>query len=154
MDPRPTCATSTRFMLELNWRNWNELNWRLTDWVLWNKMQQVICSITFMTHRQRSCAGQWKSQLLRTYFYVFFKIFYETCFLKMFFSNSMYVFFISKTFIILTWPKEPQDKCLFVNLFFSLDSEWTNKVKAYARKQCLFCFILAHGYLLSLIIII
>jgi len=33
-------------------------------------------------------------------------------------SYSMYVFFIFETFIILTWPKEPKDKCSFVNLFF------------------------------------
>ena len=53
----------------------------------------------------------------------FFKFSMKHVFKKCFFLNSMYVFFISKTFIILTWPKEPQDKCLFVNLFFSLDSE-------------------------------
>jgi len=36
----------------------------------------------------------------------------------------------------------------FVNLFFSLDSEWTNKIFfACAWQQCLFWFISVWGYL-------
>jgi len=51
----------------------------------------------------------------------------------MFFFFKFYVFLcILKTFIILTWSKEPKDKCSFMNLFFSLANELTD-----AKSFCL-----------------
>ena len=118
-----------------------------------SSMEQNAASNLFHhVHDPQTTKLRWSVEVtvVKNVFYVFLKFSMKHVFKKCFFFKFYVCFFISKTFIILTWPKEPQDKCLFVNLFFSLDSEWTNKVKAYARKQCLFCFILAHGYLLSL----
>ena len=50
------------------------------------------------------------------------------------FFYSMYVFLFKKTFIILTWPEEPQDKC-------SLDSEWTKKI-IFPTPDKSVCFVL------------